>query len=151
MLKLMRIALLVWVWVFSVAAHANQDDMHFPGEASHHIVFQCVRADSEYLSHLLFSVGELVRKYGDDIEIVVTCVGPGLHLLGKHPGRPVSKELQQHASSLAAYGVSFHACGNTMKGLHWTSDDLLDFAEVVPIGVEDILLLQERGFGYMAW
>lgn len=29
--------------------------------------------------------------------------------------------------------------------------DLVDFAKVVPIGVEDIMLLQEKGFSYMAW
>ena len=35
--------------------------------------------------------------------------------------------------------------------LGWTEEDLLDFAKVVPIGVDDIMQLQERGFAYMSW
>jgi hypothetical protein len=38
-----------------------------------------------------------------------------------------------------------------MKSLRWTEKDLLPFAEVVPIGVDDIMLLQEQGFAYMSW
>lgn len=81
----------------------------------------------------------------------MSCFGPGIHLLGKHPGRPVSEEHQQRAGSLVDYGVAFHACGNTMKSLDWNQADLLPFDKVVPIGVEDIMLLQEKGFSYLAW
>jgi len=114
-------------------------------------VYQCNKADREYLQSVLFSAGELLRKYGDDIEIVIGVIGPGLHLIGKHPQRPIPHELQQRAGSLAAYGVAFHACGNTMNALQWTEEDLLPFAKVVPIGADDIMLLQEQGFAYMSW
>jgi intracellular sulfur oxidation DsrE/DsrF family protein len=99
----------------------------------------------------LFSAGELLRKYGDDVQIVISAIGPGLHLIGKHPQRPVPVELQQRVSSLAAYGVAFHACGNTMKSLKWTEEDLLPFAKVVPIGADDLMQLQEQGFSYISW
>ncbi len=132
-------------------AQAQNSETTFPGESTHHIVYQCNKADPEYLDHILFSAGELLRKYGDDVEIVFSVFGAGLHLLGKHPQRPIAFELQQHASSLAAYGVSFHACGNTMKSLHWTEKDLVDYAKVVPIGVDDLMLLQEKGFAYVSW
>ena len=77
--------------------------------------------------------------------------GPGLHLLGKRPDRTVSHIQQQRVGSLSDYGVAFHACGNTMKTLGWTEEDLVDFAKVVPIGVDDIMLLQEKGFAYLSW
>jgi len=131
--------------------HAHHTESHFDDASAHRIVYQCNRSDPEYLQHILFSAGELMRKYGDDAEIVVAVFGPGLHLLGKHPQRPVPPELQQSAGSLASYGVAFHACGNTMKSLGWTEQDLLPFAQVVPIGVDDIMLLQEQGFAYMSW
>ncbi len=131
--------------------HAHHTESHFDDAAEHQIVYQCNKADPEYLQHVLFSAGELIRKYGDDVEIVVGVFGQGLHLLGKHPQLPVPSELQQRAGSLDSYGVSFHACGNTMKSLRWTEKDLLPFAEVVPIGVDDIMLLQEQGFAYMSW
>ena len=127
-------------------ARAHHTDTHFDDKSEHQIVYQCNKADAEYLQSILFSVGELIRKYGDNVEVVVACFGKGIHLLGKNPGRPIPEEIQQRASSLNSYGVAFHACGNTMKGLKWTEQDLVDYAKVVPIGVDDIMLLQEKGF-----
>lgn len=132
-------------------ARAHHTETHFEDASAHRIVYQCNKAEPEYLEHVLFSAGELLRKYGDDIEIVIAAFGPVLSLLGRHPHRPIPPELQQRATSLAAYGVAFHACGNTMKSLHWTEKDLFDYARVVPIGVDDIMQLQEQGFAYMSW
>jgi hypothetical protein len=130
---------------------AHHTDTHFEDAAKHRIVYQCNHADPEYLQHVLFSVGELLRKYGDDIEIVVATFGPGLHLVAKHPQRPIPHELRQSASSLAEYGIAFHACGNSMKAMNWSEKDLLPFAKVVPIGADDIMQLQEQGFAYISW
>jgi intracellular sulfur oxidation DsrE/DsrF family protein len=113
--------------VFGIrSAQAHHTESHLEEDSAHHIVYQCNKADPEYLEHILFSAGELLRKYGDDVEIVFTVFGAGLHLLATHPKRHIPHELQQRASSLAAYGVSFHACGNTMLSLHWTEKDLVD-------------------------
>jgi intracellular sulfur oxidation DsrE/DsrF family protein len=130
---------------------ASHTESHFDDTAEHRIVYQCNKADPEYLRHVLFSAGELIRKYGDDVEVVVGVFGPGLHLIAKHPQRAIPPELQQRAASLADYGVAFHACGNTMKSLGWTEKNLLPFAKVVPIGVDDIMQLQEQGYAYMSW
>jgi intracellular sulfur oxidation DsrE/DsrF family protein len=132
-------------------AQAQNPDTTFPGEPTHHIVYQCNKADPEYLEHILFSAGAMLRKYVDDVEIVFTVFGAGLHLLAIHPQRHIPRELQQRASSLAVYGVSFHACGNTMQSLHWTEKDLVDYAKVVPIGADDLMQLQEKGFAYISW
>ena len=143
--------LLVLGMFWSVNAKAHHTETHFEDASTYQIVYQCNRADNDYLSHILFSVGELIRKYGDDVEVVVACFGPGLHLLGRTPGRPIAPELQERANSLSAYGVRFHACGNTMESLGWEKKDLMEYVKVVPIGVEDIMLLQKQGFAYMAW
>jgi intracellular sulfur oxidation DsrE/DsrF family protein len=131
--------------------HAHHTDTHFEDASKHRIVYQCNKADPEYLQHVLYSVGEMLRKYSDDIEIVVGVFGPGIHLIADLPLRPIPPELRQSASSLAEYGVSFHACGNTLKAMGWTEADLLPYAKVVPIGVDDIMQLQEQGFAYMSW
>ena len=130
---------------------AGHTETHFEDTAAHRIVYQCNKADPDYLEHILFSAGEMIRKYGDDVEVVIATFGPGIHLVGEHPQRPIPPELQQRAGSLAAYGVAFHACGNTMKSLGWTEINLLPFAKVVPIGVDDIMQLQEQGFAYFSW
>ena len=38
-----------------------------------------------------------------------------------------------------------------MESLNWDKNDLVDFAKVVPIGIDDIMQLQEKGFAYIAW
>ncbi len=121
------------------------------GEPKHKVIYQLNKADPDYMEGILFSAGEMLRKYGDDIHIVITAIGPGLHLLGKLPERPVPEILQERASSLAMYGVEFHACGNTMTALTWTEDDLLDFATVVPVGADDLMQYQEKGYAYISW
>lgn len=130
---------------------ASHTETHFEDTATHRIIYQCNKADPEYQQSILFSAGEMIRKYGDDVEVVIAVFGPGLHLVGKRPLRPVPPEFQQRASSLAEYGVAFHACGNTMESLGWTAADLLPFAKVVPIGADDIMQLQEQGFAYISW
>ncbi len=131
-------------------AQASHTNTHFGDEVAHHIVYQCDKADNAYYAHILFSVGELIRKYGDNVEVVVAAFGPGLQLLGEHPTEHVDKINQERVQSLDQYGVSFHACGNTMKSLGWKKIDLLEVAKIVPIGVDNIMLLQEKGFSYIA-
>jgi intracellular sulfur oxidation DsrE/DsrF family protein len=149
-MTLILIGLLAGIFA-SQPATAHHTESHFEDSSAHTIVYQLNKADPDYLQHVLFSAGELLRKYGDDVEIVIAAFGPGLHLIGKNPGRPIAAGLQQRASSLAAYGVAFHACGNTMKSLGWTEKDLLPFAKIVPIGVDDVMQLQEKGFSYISW
>ena len=132
-------------------AQAHHTDTHFEDESEHKIVYQCNKVEHGYLSSVLFSVGEMIRKYGDNVEVVVACFGPGIHILGDPPERPIDEEILQRASSLAAYGVAFHACGNTMDSLGWTEENLVEYAKIVPIGVDDIMLLQEKGFAYFSW
>jgi hypothetical protein len=152
----MRVAtglgLLALVPALARAEEESADDLRFPGdEAQHKMVYQFNKAEPEYQQHVLFSVGEMVRKYGDNIDVVVTVFGPGIHILALKPQRPVSEEIQQRVSSLNDYGVKFHACGNTMKSLNWTEKDLVPFAQVVEVGAADLLELQEKGYAYISW
>jgi len=135
----------------NTALRAEVPDRDLLGEASHKVVYQLNKADPDYIEHVLFSVGAMLREYTDDIHIVVTAIGPGIHLLAENPQRPVPEALRQRAESLAMYGVEFHACGNTMKSLGWTEMDILDFATVVEVGASDLMELQEQGYAYISW
>ena len=121
------------------------------GKPTHKVVYQFNKADLDYMEHVLSSVGSRLRKYTDDIHIVVTAFGPGVHILAKHPLRPVPDTIRQRVESLAIYGVTFHVCGNTLQSLDWTEDDLLEFAEVVDVGASSLMTLQERGYSYISW
>jgi len=131
---------------------AQEEELRFPGDPTdHNVVYQFNKADQDYHNAVLFSAGEMLRKYNDNITIVITAFGPGVHILAKNPKRPVSEHIKQKVKSMADYGVKFHACGNTMKSLGWTKDDLYDFAEVVQVGAADLVELQEQGYSYISW
>ena len=115
------------------------------------MLYQFNKADANYHDHVLFSVGAMLRKYGDNVHIVVTCFAEGIHVLAKNPLRPVSEQVRQRVSSLHQYGVEFHACGNTMKSLNWGEADLVPFAKVVEVGAADMMELQEQGYAYISW
>lgn len=134
----------------SKTAQAHHTDTHFEDESAHKLVYQLNKANHDYIESILFSCGEMLRKYGDDIELVVAAFGPGLHLLGKQPGRPISEIHRQRVQSLMQYGVRFQACGNTMKSLKWTEKDIIEGAQFVPIGIDGIMQLQEQGFSYIS-
>lgn len=137
--------------LFSPVSRAETKDHDLFGEPEHKVVYQFNKSDVEYMEHILFSVGAMLRKHPDNIHLVVTAIGPGIHILAKRPRRPVPEIIRQRVASLAAYGVSFHACGNTMKSLDWGKADMLDFAEIVEVGAEDLMLLQEQGYSYISW
>lgn len=131
-------------------AQAHHTDTHFDDKAAHRLVYQLNKADRDYIESVLFSCAEMLRKYGDDIELVVTAFGPGLHLLAKRPKRAISPTHKQRVQSLIEYGVRFQACGNTMKSLRWQEKDLISGIQHVPIGIDGIMQLQEQGFSYIS-
>ena len=151
-LGFLAIFLVITIPLISWAEPAAEEEMRFPGDPTdHNVVFQFNKADQDYHNAVLFAVGEMVRKYGDNITIVVTALGPGIHILAKDPVRPVSEHIKQKVKSLVDYGVKFHACGNTMQALGWKDKDMLPFAEVVKVGAADIMELQEKGYSYLSW
>lgn len=150
-MKINNIIILFCVLFLSSLAMAFHTDTHFEDSVKHKIVYQLNKADTQYIDAILFSAGEMMRKYGDDIHIVVTTIGPGIHLLATKPARHVTKFHQQRVTSLASYGVTFQACGNTMKSLKWTEQDLIEETEIVPIGADSLMQLQAQGYSYISW
>lgn len=127
-------------------------DLGFPGEdPQYKVVYQFNKAGPDYQEHVLGSVSAMLRKYPDNIGIVVTCFGPGIHILALNPKRPVSQEIRERVSSLNDYGVKFHACGRTLQGLNWTAKDLVPFAQMVDVGAADLMELQKKGYAYISW
>ena len=115
------------------------------------VVYQCSEPGPGAYSQLLFSVDQLQQKYEEKIHIVVTCLGPGIHLLAKNPKREVPPGALDKLEYLSLAGVEFHACGNTMDALGWTANDMHEFVTVVPIGADDLMLLQLQGYAYLKW
>ena len=135
-----------------VADEERNPEERFPGDPPQHfIVYQLNHSELEYHDHVLGSVGALVGKYADNVDIVVACFGRGIHVLGKEPLRTVADKTKLKVQSLAKQGVKFHACNRTLTSLDWSKDDLYDFAKIVDVGVADIMELQEQNYAYVAW
>lgn len=129
-----------------------EEELRFPGDPpDNKVVYQFNKSDEDYHQAVLFSVGAMLRKYGDNIHIVVVGIGPGIHVLAKNPKRPVSEKTREKIASLLVYGVEFHACGNTMKALKWEAKDMLDSVKIVEVGAADLMELQQQGYAYLSW
>ena len=139
--------------LISLPLSTNADDeLVFPGEDTNNkIVYQFNKSDQTYQLAVLNTIRNMLRKHGDDIKIVVSAMGPGIHILLKDPGVPVIPAVRDQVESLAFYGVEFHACGNTLVTLHKEDKDVVEFATVVEAGVGDLMELQQQGYAYISW
>lgn len=139
------------------AAHAEdkkteEKSARFPGDPPEHlVVYQLNKPEAEYHDHIVFSVGAMLRQYGDNIKIAVVAFGPGIHVLLKNPRRPVTQTVREKIASLSDYGVDFYACGNTLKSLKLTEKDVVPFAKVVEVGASTLMELQKQGYAYISW
>lgn len=141
-----------------VAARAAEQEkkeagaLRFPGDPPENfVVYQLNKPEADYHDHIVFSVGAMLRQYGDNIRIAVVAFGPGIHVLLKQPVRPVSRTVREKISSLSDYGVEFYACGNTLKSLKLAEQDVLPFARVVEVGAAQLMELQKQGYAYISW
>jgi intracellular sulfur oxidation DsrE/DsrF family protein len=133
-------------------APAEAKPARFPGDPpDNHVVYQLNKPEAEYHDHIVFSVGAMLRQYGDNIKIAVVAFGPGIHVLLKKPRRPVTQTVREKIASLHDYGVDFYACGNTLKSLKLGEADVLPFAKVVEVGASQLMELQKQGYAYISW
>lgn len=141
----------------SISAQAAQTDpqekpLRFPGDApENYVVYQFNHSEADYHDHVVFSIGAMLRQYGDNIKIAVVAFGPGLHVLLKRPRRPVSPTIREKITSLSQYGVDFYACGNTLTSLKLNEQDVLPFAKLVEVGASTLMELQKQGYAYLSW
>jgi uncharacterized protein len=119
---------------------------------THHIAFQVDQDDPAVMNLTLNNVENLVSYYksqGDTAVIEVVAYGPGLMMYVKGKS-PVADRIS--VIGLADPGVTFSACGNTLKGMEkklGTTIPLVDEAKVVPAGVVRLVELQEQGYSYI--
>ena len=86
----------------------------------------------------------LIKFYGaDKVDVEVVAFGPGLRLLFK------DNALGDQIQSLAAEGVRFSACDNTIAAMTKTlghAPELAPEARIVPAGIVRLVALNKAGF-----
>jgi intracellular sulfur oxidation DsrE/DsrF family protein len=117
------------------------DDKPF---AEHFAVFHISSGDAFAQKLVLNNAQNLQNFYGPDkVMIEVVAYGPGLRAL-------FSENTQAgRIKRMAADGITFSACANTMKAMGRDSPSLHKAAKVVPGGVVRIMELQEAGWSYI--
>jgi len=125
----------------------------FPGDpAEHKAVYMFNKADAGYQVGILNSIQAMIKRYGDNVDIAVVAIGPGLHVLAKEPKREVDSLTYERVKSFAKdYNVRWIACGNTMNTIHWEDSDMRPFAEYAEVGAAALMELQEEGYKPLVW
>jgi len=112
--------------------------------AEHFAILHISSGDEFSQKLVLNNAQNLANYYGPDkVDIEIVAYGPGLRALFKENVN--SKRIQR----MAAEGITFSACANTMKGMGRDTHSLNKVAKVVPGGVVRIMELQEAGWSYI--
>ena len=119
----------------------SADDGSF---AQYKVVIQSSTGTAANQKLVLNNASNLIKALGPDkIAIDIVAFGPGLRLLFKNNVNA------KHIADLAAQGVHFKACHNTMDAMHKTKADLNPVAQVVPAGVLWVIQREEQGWAYV--
>ncbi len=120
---------------------------------NHHLVIQVNANDPALMNLALNNAVQSKAAYtkaGKSLEVEIVAYGPGLKMLSANS--PVAARIQNLAADNS--GISFAACGNTMKKMAKKSGkpvELLAFGNVkmVPAGVVHIMQRQDQGWHYI--
>jgi intracellular sulfur oxidation DsrE/DsrF family protein len=112
---------------------------------THRIVVDVATGDPEAWPGILNSVANLRTAFGAGrCRVEVVAHGKALGLLLRS-----NTALAERMSKLAAGGVSFAACENTMHRTGIGKVELLQFASTVDSGVAELVRRQESGWAYL--
>lgn len=93
----------------------------------------------------LANIENLLADLGEDrVEVELVANGEGILALLKSPNLHGA-----HVEKLAARGVRFLACANSLRQMGVAAEALLDVVEVVPAGVGELVRRQAEGWAYV--
>jgi len=138
---------LVWLCLFC-AVPAVAGDLPGPDDkpfAEAHILLQLSDREPEVQSRVLNVASNLLKYYGgpDLVDLEIVAFGPGISLLF------ADNSQHERISSLAANGVRFVACMNTVETIERTTGkrpELMELALPVKAGVAHIVERSGQGF-----
>ena len=123
---------------------------HLGDGKKHRIVYQLDDPGVDKARFVLNNIANHVKGVGgfkniEALELVV--FGPALKEFVR---KDLDPEIRQALEALQTQGVVFGACGNTMKGMNVTLEQLARGAKALPQGgVVRVMELQEQGFSYI--
>lgn len=113
----------------------------------HKLVIQVSSNDPLTQKIAMNNAMNIQKAYGvDNVAVEIVAYGPGLGMLTAGNGQT------KRVESLAIQGITFSACGNTIKGMTKKTGKapvLTAGVKVVPAGVQRIIELHEQGYAYV--
>jgi uncharacterized protein len=113
--------------------------------ASHQVVIELTSGAMETWHSVLNNVENVRKALGESVtKVEVVVHGKALGFL-----KTSNTEQKDRMQKLAAAGVVFAACANTMKRQQVTKEQLLPFTVIVDSGVAELVRKQESGWSYV--
>jgi intracellular sulfur oxidation DsrE/DsrF family protein len=131
--------------IFGIAVLLTASNTWGQKEKMHRVVFELTSDNEEHWQSLLNNVENLQKAFGrEHTEVEVVTHGKGLGLL-----RKTNTALKDRIAGIAATGVQFAACENTMRRQKLSKEELLPQAVTVDSGVAEVVRKQEAGWSYI--
>ena len=131
-----KILLTLFVALISIAANAQ----------THKVVVQLNTSDTLVWHGALKNISNLQTALGPNTQIELVAHGSGIGIL--IDGKTTQKT---KIAELAASGVLFKACENTIRERKIDRATILTQAGTVPSGVAEVVLKQEAGWAYLKY
>ena len=109
----------------------------------HKIVIQLTSNDTVVQKSVIKQLNNILRA-APNTKIEVVCHNNGLTFL-----QTATTKQADNIRALSARGVDFVACENTMRDRKVKREDLLGVCRIVPAGVVEIMLKQEKKWAYL--
>ncbi|CAM4370201.1 DsrE family protein [Comamonas aquatilis] len=136
----MKSALIALAFALSTAVAAAQDIVK--------VVYH-VNTGVETAAAILNNINNELKASPTD-KIVVVTHGPGIDFLISDAKDSKGREFSGQVSALAARGVEFRVCDNTLQTRRIDAASLLMETKIVPSGVAEVARLQAKeGFVYL--
>ena len=136
------LGLTAWLLLALAPAAALAADPAPAARAPQRVVFQVNEDDSRKWNTVLANINNVQEELGK-VEITVVAIGPGLGML------KADALTANGVQDAMAAGVRFVACGNTMKSLNLSKDDMIDGIGYARAGYVEVMRLQQQGHAYL--
>lgn len=131
--------LFLFIAIFAVFAAQAQNPVH-------KVVIQLNTSDTLVWQGALKNISNLQTALGTSTQIELVAHGSGIGIL--IDGKTTQKA---KVAELAALGVLFKACENTIRERKIDRATILSQAGTVPSGVAEVVLKQESGWAYLKY